>query len=133
MTLGMLLLGIFWFFCGLLAHRLGESFGFFGYIVGFVCGAVAGYFVSWIVLVGRLRLFYPLPLCRRGNCQGYDAYHWPLRTVYGWEWWEIYRYRCNCEDGDYIRKGKQFLMFLPDGETAPFKKLTGFRKWTSAE
>lgn len=119
--------------CGaMLAGFAEKSFGAVGFIAGFFCGATISYFFTWVILVGRLRLFFPLPLCRQRKCQGYDNYHWPVRTIYGWEGWAIYRYRCNCED-EYIRHGKRFIEVLPDGETLSYKKLHGFREWVDDE
>lgn len=129
MTLTMLLLGIFWGTCGaLLSYEMGESLGMIGYIVGYVTGAAASYLFTWILTVGRLRFFFPLPVCRRGCCCGYDNYHWPISTIYGWEIWRTYRYRCRCED-EYLRIGKKFLEVLPDEETRPYKRMTSFRCW----
>jgi hypothetical protein len=130
MTVGMLLLGIFWCFSGAIgANFLYGYLGVPGYIFGFVAGVAVGYLVSWLIMVARLLLLFPLPLCRRGKCQGYDQYYWKVGTVHGWEWWGIHRYRCNCENGEYIRKGKRFMIVLSDGELVPFKCLTGFRRW----
>lgn len=129
MTLGMLFTAIFIGFCGVLsASRLYILWGVFGGILGFVVGSVGAYIFLWVCLVGRLYLFFPLPLCRRGVCCGYEQYDWPIGTVCGWGWWGIYYYRCNCGD-KYIRKGKRFMIVLPDNKTVPFKRLVKFRRW----
>jgi len=31
-------------------------------------GFIAGLIITRVILVGRLRLFFPLPLCRQGKC-----------------------------------------------------------------
>jgi hypothetical protein len=130
MTIGMLLLGIICCTCGfVLADLLGKLLGFPGYITGFITGIGTAYFIFWAVLVGRLQIFFPLPLCRHGKCEGYNDYYWKTGTICGWEWWGIYRYRCKCANDEYIRKGRQFMLVLPDGATVPFRKLYGFRKW----
>lgn len=131
MTCGMLLLSIVLVFSGALASSyLGFPYGFLGYVLGFLFGFLACYGLLWIILVGRLRLFFPLPRCKRGNCRNYDGYYWPVGTIYGWEWWGVYRYRCKCSDDEYVRRGKRFMEVSPDEQNVHYKKLCGFRKWT---
>lgn len=126
----MLLFGMFWFACGgVVAFELGKRFGVVGYVCGVFIGMGCSYLFTWIITVGRLRLFYPLPLCQQGKCKDYDDYDWPVGTVYGREWGGIYRYRCNCHKDEYIRKGNKFLIVLSNQTTEPYKKLAGFRAW----
>src|SRR5712692_4443927 len=43
------------------------------------------------VLVGRLRLFFPFPLCRQGKCYRFGRdYVWRLGTLFGYEGKGIY-------------------------------------------
>lgn len=130
MTLGMLFYALLWFACGgVVGYELGKQFGILGYICGVLIGTGSCYIFTWAITVGRLRLFYPLPLCRCGKCQDYNDYDWPLGTVYGREWGGIYRYRCHCQKDEYVRKGSKFMIVLRDGTTKPFMKLASFRTW----
>lgn len=133
-TLGCLFRGIVCTTCGaLLAQYAYSYFGPLGGVAGFFCGAIAVYLLIWWLLVGRVLWLYPLPICRRGNCQDYENYKWRLNTILGWEPWGKYRYRCACEgegcEEEYVRKGKRFLIVGPNKELRPYKKLIGFRKW----
>ncbi len=96
----------------------------------------------WAIQLGRLRLFYPFPLCRQGKCRTYRDYTWDVRTIYGRVGWGCYVYRCSCDD-HYFRRGKRFMEIVPpedleaSGEiamaeviTRPYKRLTGLRQWS---
>jgi hypothetical protein len=130
LTLPRLLIVIFWsdggaFLWSTLRKPLGQpgvwAFGILGFVVGLI--------ITRAVLVGRLRLFFPLPLCRQGKCYRFGQdYVWRLGTLFGYETKGIYLYRCRCGD-TYIREGKRFMALLPDDTTRPYKKLVGFRKW----
>lgn len=110
---------------GLKLHRW---VGFTGYLVGFPLGSFLAIFVTWAVLLGRIALLYPFPLCQMGQCRGFGQYVWMRGTIYGYERGGRYRYRCKCGD-EYVRRGKRFMHVLANGTEAPYKKLIGFRKW----
>ena len=130
LTLPRLLISTFWAFCGaLLWVALREPWGRLGESLYGILGFTAGVLITRVCLIGRLRLFFPLPLCRQGKCYrlGQD-YVWRLGTLFGYEGKGIYLYKCRCGDM-YIREGKRFTVLLPDDTTRPYKKLVGFRKW----
>lgn len=98
-------------------------------------------FLFWALQLGRLRLFFPLPLCRQGKCRTYRDYTWNVRTIYGRLGWGCYVYRCNCGD-HYFRRGKRFMEIVPpegldasgdiaitEENTRPYMRLAGFRQW----
>lgn len=113
---------------GWVALQLHRWFGFIGYIVGFPLGFFAAVFVTLAILIGRIALLYPFPLCRMGQCHGFGQYVWMRGTIYGYERGGRYRYGCECSD-EYVRRGRKFLSVLADGTEVPLKKLVGFRKW----
>ena len=99
-------------------------------------------FLLWAFQLGRLRLFYPFPVCRRGKCRTYKDYTWDARTIYGRVGWRCYVYRCNCGD-HYFRRGKRFMELVPPDDleasgdvaiteeiTRPYMRLVGFRRWS---
>ena len=121
---------MFWGLCGAvlwLAAR--EPWGKPGYYVSALFGSIVGLIITRAILVGRLRLFFPLPLCRQGKCRrlGRD-YVWRLGTLFGYETRGIYLYKCRCGD-TYIREGKRFMELVADDTLRSYKKLIGFRKW----
>jgi len=110
--------------------------GWISYAIAFF----AIYFLSWAFLLGRILLFFPFPVCRKGKCNSIDDYSWFHGTFFGKCKWGVYWYKCHCGD-QYLRRGKRFL-FIPEpknppspwvdirkGTTRPYKKLVGFRKW----
>jgi hypothetical protein len=130
LTLPRLLIATFWAFCGaLLWLKLRKPWGQPGYFLFAVVATVPGLIITRAFLVGRLRLFFPFPLCRQGKCyrMGRD-YVWRLGTLFGYETKGIYLYKCRCGD-TYIREGKKFMELLPDDTQRPYKKLVSFRKW----
>jgi hypothetical protein len=130
LTLPRLLIAVFWSDCGaLLWFALRKPLGRPGIWVFGILGFVAGVIITRAVLIGRLRLFFPFPLCRQGKCYRFGQdYVWRLGTLFGYEVKGIYLYRCRCGDM-YLREGKRFMALLPDDTTRPYKKLVGFRKW----
>jgi hypothetical protein len=130
LTLPRLLIAMFWALCGgLLWLAFRTPWGKPGYYVFALVGFIAGLIITRAFLVGRLRMFFPFPLCRQGKCYRFGQdYVWRLGTLFGYETRGIYLYRCSCGDM-YIREGKRFMSLLPDDTTRPYKKLVGFRKW----
>ena len=129
LTLPRLLVTALWMFCGaLLALEFHRSLGASGYIVGFVVGFAGSFLLTWGVLLGRILLLFPFPICRQGKCRGLGAFVWKRGTIYGWEGEGSYRYKCKCGD-QYIRRGGQFIQVLPGGKEQPYKKLVSFRTW----
>jgi hypothetical protein len=127
-----LLVTAFWILCGaVLAIQLRRAWGIAGYIVGFPVGFTGALMLTWAVLVGRILVLFPLPVCRRGKCRGFRQYTWRKGTIRGWEEWGVYLYRCKCGDL-YIRRGRQFIQLLPDGKERPYKKLVAFQTWADA-
>src|SRR5882762_5454810 len=106
-----------------------KPWGRIGYGVSNLLGIIVGFLITRAILVGRLRLFFPLPLCRRGKCHtlGRD-YVWRLGTLFGYETKGNYLHKCACGDM-YVRKGTRFMELLPDDTRRPYKRLVGFRKW----
>jgi|SRR5580658_5407114 hypothetical protein len=130
LTLPRLLGWAFWIICGtLLGLALERTWGKLGFFVGFVVGMMGGVIVLWAVLLGRLLLWFPLPICRRGRCHRFGKdYEWRSGTIYGWEGKGLYLYVCKCGD-KYIRRAGRFMEVLPDGTRRPYQKLVGFRRW----
>ena len=130
LTVPRLLIAMFWSLCGgLLWLAIRRPWGKTGYWVFAFFGLAAGLIIIRPVLIGRLRLLFPFPLCRRGKCYRFGQdYVWRLGTLFGYEGKGIYLYGCRCGDM-YIREGKRFMALLPDDTTLPYKKLVGFRKW----
>ena len=109
-------------------------------------GVLVVTFLFWALQLGRLRLFYPFPLCRKGKCRTHRDYTWDVRTIYGRVGWGCYVYRCNCDD-HYFRRGKRFMVIvlpehlketsgdiaITEENTRPYKRLTGFRQWSDDE
>jgi hypothetical protein len=130
LTLPGLLLVSSWFFCGgLLGLALQERWGHPGFFLGCLLGTLGGAIVTWVVLTGRLLLFFPLPPCRQGKCRllGKD-FVWKKGSILGYEGKGVYHYKCKCGD-EYLRTGKKFQELLPDGTTRSYKTLVGFRTW----
>jgi hypothetical protein len=110
-----------------------EPWGKHGYWVFAFLGLVAGLIVARAVLVGRLRLFFPFPLCRQGKCYRFGRdYVWRLGTLFGYEGKGIYLYKCRCGDM-YIRETKRFRELLRDDTRRRYKKLVAFRKWQTIQ
>ena len=129
LTLPRLLGTTFWIVCGmLLALYLGKSWGVVGNCIGFTIGLAGVILFTWLILLGRILLFLPFPPCRQGKCHRLGDYVWRQGTIYGWEKWGVYSYRCKCGDY-YVRDRKRFMQLLSDGTKQPYKKLIGFRKW----
>ena len=97
--------------------------------------------ITWTVLLSRLLLFFPFPMCQKGKCHSIDDYSWSMGSYFGKMRWGVYWYKCQCGD-EYLRRGKRFMKFIPEvvvppspwfninkGTTRPYKKLVGFRKW----
>jgi hypothetical protein len=130
LTLPRLLLVTFWALCGGLTWiAVQKPWGKIGYGAFNLVGVILGLLITRAVLVGRLRVFFPLPLCRRGKCHklGRD-YVWRLGTLFGYETKGNYLYKCACGD-IYVRQGTRFMELLPDGTRRPYKRLVGFRRW----
>jgi hypothetical protein len=129
LNLPKLLITTFWIiFAAALGHELHRSWGAVGYIVGFPAGFAGAFMLTWAVIVGRILVLYPFPVCRQGKCRGFRQFAWRLGTIHGWEEWGLHRYRCQCGD-QYIRRGRRFNQLLPDGKELPYKRLVGFRTW----
>jgi len=130
LTVPRLLIAMFWALCGgLLWLAFRTPWGNPGYYVFALVGFIAGLIITRAFLVGRLRLFFPFPLCQQGKCYRFGQdYIWRVGTLFGYETKGIYLYRCRCGDM-YIRAGKRFMALLPDDTARPYKKLVGFRKW----
>lgn len=128
--------------CAALLYRyLRESFGLGNGIAVLVAFCVV-YVGTWVALMGRILLFFPFPLCRKGKCQSIDDYSWFHGTFFGKCSWGLYWYSCHCGD-QYLRRGKRFMEFIPEvtdpptpwvdirkGKTRPYKRLVGFRQWS---
>ncbi len=130
LTLPRLLLVTSWALCGALTWlAFQKPWGRIGYGVSNLLGIIVGFLITRAIVVGRLRLFFPLPLCRRGKCHtlGRD-YVWRLGTLFGYETKGNYLHKCACGDM-YVRKGTRFMELLPDDTRRPYKRLVGFRKW----
>lgn len=129
MTLPRLIITGVWIGAGVsLASYCGNSWGAFGYAVGFAVGLGVAITLTWLFFLGRILVFFPFPICRNGKCRSIRDYVWKKGTVYGWEG-GVYQYKCRCGER-YVRKRRQFLEVLPDGTIRPYKKLTRFRRWT---
>jgi hypothetical protein len=130
LTLPRLLLVVFSAVCGaMIWNALRKPWGRIGYLVFDLSGLAVGILVTRAILVGRLRLLFPLPLCRRGKCHTLGrGYVWRLGTLFGYEAKGNYLYRCACGDL-YVRQGRRFMELLPDDTRRPYKRLVGFRKW----
>jgi len=136
-----LLRGIAFLILGvLLGDFLKKSWGITVWI-GYPLGYVVVCLLAWAVLLGRILLFVPFPLCRKGKCHSIDDYSWFMGSFFGKCKCGVYWYKCHCGD-QYLRRGKRFMEFIPDvtvppspwvninkGTTRPHKKLVGFRKW----
>lgn len=111
-----------------LGKKLHDLFGAAGLWIGYVLGIFIVLAIIWLILLGKILLFFPFPCCRRGRCHSIDNYGWPLGTFYGRIGWRRFEYVCRCGDL-YIRQGTRFMQILPNGKKMPYKRLTGFRKW----
>lgn len=110
-----------WFASGAaLGELLKTRYGAAGFILGFIGGTIVAFLITWTVLASRYLLFFPFPLCRRGNCRSFRDYNWPKGTIYGWQR-NGFRYRCRCGD-QYFRDKNRFMEILPDGTMRPYKR-----------
>jgi hypothetical protein len=98
-------------------------------MVGFPLGFSGAVLATWAILLGRIVLLFPFPICREGKCRGLNGYVWKKGTLYGSKKGGLYRYRCRC-GREYVRKGRKFMEVGSEGVAQPYKKLTGFREWT---
>jgi len=131
LNLPKLLVTTFWGLSGgALAIEMGRSWGWGvpGYIVGSVAGFAGALALTWAVVVGRIRVLFPFPVCCQGKCRDFRQFSWRSGTIHGWEEWGVYLYKCECGDL-YIRRGRRFLHSVRKGEERPYKKLVGFRTW----
>lgn len=130
LTLPRLLLVTSWSLCGaLMWAALQKPWGGLGYGAFNLLGIVVGFLITRAILVGRLRVFFPLPHCRHGKCHTLGGdYVWRLGTLFGYEKRGNYLYKCACGDM-YVRQGTRFMELLPDDTRRPYKRLVGFRKW----
>ena len=83
LTLPRLLLMTSWALFGALTWiAFQKPWGQVGYGIFNLLGIIVGFLITRIILEGRLRVFFPLPLCRRGKCRtlGRD-YVWRLGTL----------------------------------------------------
>jgi hypothetical protein len=109
-----------------------ESLGFY---VSSVLSCLILIIILWVFILGRLLLFYPLPICRNGKCCGYKEYSWSTMSIYGRMQWGHYL---------YLRHHKKFIEIVaPEpsdsqfGEWIPiteaniraYKRLSKFRNW----
>src|SRR5258708_290639 len=113
LTLPRLLMITFWIGCGAtVALSLINTWGVIAAFIGFVLGVTGGITITWAITLGRILLFFPLPLCRQGKCQRFGKdYVWRKGTVYGKCKWGVYLYKCRCGD-QYLRRGKKFMEFI---------------------
>ena len=130
LTLPRLLWATLWAFLGAwIWIALKRPWGRIGFLLFSILGAVIGCAIAYVLLMRRLRLFFPLPFCRHGKCQVFGRdYVWRLGTLFGYETKGTYCYKCACGDV-YIRKGTRFMELLPDGTRRPYKRLVSFRQW----
>lgn len=112
----------------LLGKHFGSVYGTAGRWVADIVSAIAVLILVWLILLGRILLFFPFPTCRKGKCHSIGDYVWYVGSIYGRVRWGVYHYRCRCGD-EYIRKGRKFMEVLPDGTKRSYKQLVGFRKW----
>lgn len=120
-----------WIACGVMSSfLLGHVFGAFGYVLGFLVAVVAGFLLTWLVLVTLNVWLNSRPDCRRGKCRTFRDYVWKRGTVYGRERDGTFRYRCRCGD-EYVRDGRRLLELLKDGTTRPYKRYKGRGRWVS--
>jgi hypothetical protein len=111
---------------------VGNKFGWFGFIIGFLLGAAFGMGCMY-VLFRVLSYFYtnvlhgePIcPTCRNGKCQSGD---YELRKVEDSKTQFRFDWFCRC-GGRYARCGKHFYEVLPDGSFQPYMKWKAFRGW----
>jgi hypothetical protein len=115
-------------FGSFLGKHLEKIYGIAGRWTGYIIGILAVFILIWLVLLGRILLFFPFTTCRKQKCHGIKDYGWPIGAIYGRVGWGVYRYGCRCGD-EYIRQGRRLMELLPDGTKRPYKKLIGFRKW----
>ena len=118
----------FWLSCGALLGGILSGFLNITRWVTVPTGILIVLLLMWAVMVGRLLLFFPLPLCRRGKCRELFDYRWKVGSIFGREKWGIYSYKCECGDS-YVRHGRRFMLLNADGTKCPYKKLIGFRTW----
>jgi hypothetical protein len=129
MSLPRFLVTTSWVLCGFLLATHLQSWGAVWVIIGFLTGGTVAFIITWFLLLGRLLLFFPLPICRNGKCSRFGKdYVWKKGTIYGWEKWGKYRYKCKCGD-QYVRQATKFMIVASDGSIHPYKKLVGFRHW----
>lgn len=70
LALPRVLIAASWFVFGsLLWLAFQKPWGQLGFFVFTIVGAIPGALITWAVLVGRLLLFFPFPLCRQGKCR----------------------------------------------------------------
>lgn len=128
LTLPRFLVTTSWIFCGVaLGFLLGQSWGVAGFSIGLILGIAIAFLLTWLVLLGRLLVFFPFPPCAHGKCHRFRDFYWRKGTIYGWEG-GVYRYKCRCGD-EYIRRGRMWMKVLANDSTQPYKRLIGFRRW----
>lgn len=124
----------------------GCPFGGFGFVAAVTSSNLMLAFVLWILLLGRILLFYPFPTCKKSPCSTIADYNWDARFIFGRAGWNSYIYECRCGDF-YLRHGRRFLIVvepepgpeehpeksrdvrITGANTRPYVKLTGFRTW----
>jgi hypothetical protein len=115
----------------------GGPLGSVGWGLAAISGVLVTFLLTWLILLGRILVFYPFPTCRRGKCHSIDDYDWSIQRIYGRVMGcRTYHYWCRCGD-EYVRKGRRFMEFLYEDSkredrlvTKPYKVLTGFRTWS---
>jgi hypothetical protein len=121
---------------GIIAGSLKTKFGFTPFLAS-VALLPCLISLAWFLLLTRLLIFRPFPVCRKGKCRGIDDYYWQHGRYFGKCTWSFYLYCCRCGDY-YLRRGKRFMEWLPTEEskhdirkgiTRPYLRLVGFRKW----
>jgi hypothetical protein len=116
--------------CGALTWMVFQKpWGRIGYGIFNLLGIVVGLLIAFAILQGRLRLFFPLPLCRRGKCRmlGRD---YVLEA--GHPFWirNERQLPIQMRVWGYVRSSRDAIMeLLPDDTRRPYKRLVGFRKW----
>ncbi len=133
-------------FIGVVIWRwVDEPFGHAGLLVVIFISVTLLSLLLWFLLLGKLLLFYPLPICRQGHCSTLKDYSWDRGTLYGRVKWACYIYRCRCGDHYLLRRNK-FMVIIPpcpspgssdpgdyvvltENNTRPYKRLVEYRQW----
>jgi hypothetical protein len=122
---------IWWSVFGGVGIVLGVKFSQITGVPRWLCTvfSVFGVFLMlWLVNLFWIVLLRPLPPCRNGCCKKTTDYMWAWGFVFGKEGRRKYRYWCKCGD-QYILQGSTFYYVATHGDSQPYMKRVGFRRW----